>query len=152
VRKLSISSLILLLVFSIFTPQSKVYAASKTLDELVSDYVLLLAQTNEELQRSKIIERPPTKQEIAAAVARDVDKRVINIDSMERFLLPQALIGGGYLDSTHQEARDQIGSDYRKRAEWVWENRRGTSEDSAVLSYYILQEAHRRLQAQMDSY
>lgn len=144
----------LIFVF-IFIPMGKVSAEFETLDDLVEASMVAMLSQNKELMGA--LDAPPevpqaTRQEIADAVARNVDKRITNIDSMERFtILDSWLLGlAGNIDEEHEAGREMAGVYYRSRAEWLWERRRGTSQDSAVLTYYVLQEAHNRAQQKLD--
>ena len=124
-------------LLALFFSPAKIYASFDNLDDLVDDVALLLVRP---------LDLVLTDEEIAQDVVAHVDHRITNIDSMERFtLLDPWLIGlAGNIDEEHQQAREMAGMYYKARAEWAWERGRGTSEDSAVLTYYILQEAHKR--------
>ncbi len=152
--KLILSILFFVFMF-FFVPMGIVSAEFETLDELVEASMIAILSQSKEFMGA--LDAPPevpqvTRQEIADAVARNVDKRITNIDSMERFtILDSWLLGlAGNIDEEHEIGREMAGVYYRSRAEWLWERRRGTSQDSAVLTYYVLQEAHSRAQHKLD--
>ena len=88
------------------------------------------------------------RERVANDVAGTVNRSITNIDSLERFttLDPWLLGLAGNIDREHQQAREFADVYYRSRAEWIVKQGRGTSQDSAFLTYYILQEAHNRAQ------
>jgi len=151
VRKLLFSVFIVFIVFALFSPQVNLHArtTSEQLDFEI-DWIAQNLVTNAEKQARG--EPATSREDYARWLSEGVKNSIKHLDSMERFYYVDAwLIGqAGNIDKEHQLSRDMVGYYYRRRVEWVLEQGRGTSEDSALITYYVLQEAHQRALASLE--
>jgi len=109
-----------------FIVGEKLYVPPSTLEEMIENVKDMSANN-------------APRKEIASWMARVIDHRITNMNSVEYFFDTRNYTGEG--NELFDEYSDRNIYDYETSAKWAWNNRMGNCEENSNIVYYILKQA-----------